>query len=262
MKLYRKRYTDFWKEIAQVDPYFGVLSHEKYLSSNLDNPTKQAFFETGERHVENVFKIFQQVWPDERHAPQNALDFGCGTGRITLALSQKCTEVTGIDVSPAMIAEAEKNQLAQEKKNIQFIVSPGEAPFLTETYDYIHSAMVFQHIHPKDGFVILDHLVDHLSPSGLAFIQLNYHTIETPMRRLFRKLNFTFPSIGKVFSPNSTYRFPMFDYDLGQVYSLLQNHRIKRIFSIAGESGPHQFVRLYLQKKPLPHKPEGSPKPS
>lgn len=39
-------------------------------------------------------------------APARALDLGCGTGSLTRILAQRCGEAVGVDLSPAMLAEA------------------------------------------------------------------------------------------------------------------------------------------------------------
>src|SRR5512135_913220 len=48
----------------------------------------------------------------DRHRIRTALDVGCGTGFHSLLLAQLGVEATGIDVSPAMIREAQRH--AQE----------------------------------------------------------------------------------------------------------------------------------------------------
>jgi len=46
------------------------------------------------------------------------LELGCGTGRLTLPLAQAGHEVTGIDLSPAMLARA-REKLAAEPRSVQ-----------------------------------------------------------------------------------------------------------------------------------------------
>ena len=40
-----------------------------------------------------------------RQPVASALDFGCGTGLLTLELAERCQTVTGLDTSPGMLAE-------------------------------------------------------------------------------------------------------------------------------------------------------------
>lgn len=43
------------------------------------------------------------------------LDFGCGIGRVAEAMAERGAHVTGIDISPAMIAEAERRAGGRER---------------------------------------------------------------------------------------------------------------------------------------------------
>src|SRR4051794_34341132 len=45
-------------------------------------------------------------------APKRILDIGCGTGSLSLLLAELGHEVSGIDLSPAMIAQAQRKALA------------------------------------------------------------------------------------------------------------------------------------------------------
>jgi hypothetical protein len=40
-----------WKRLGQIDPYFAVLSNDKYKSANIDSEAKLDFFASGVSHV-------------------------------------------------------------------------------------------------------------------------------------------------------------------------------------------------------------------
>jgi SAM-dependent methyltransferase len=61
------------------------------------------------------------------------LDIACGKGRHALAISEKGYDVTGIDISPAMIEEA--NKLEQE--NLHFYVHDMRLPFRINYFQYV-----------------------------------------------------------------------------------------------------------------------------
>ena len=54
----------------------------------------------------------------------DVLDVGCGTGRIAAALSLRCRAVVGLDVSPGMVAEAQRRH--GETANLRFAVTDGQ----------------------------------------------------------------------------------------------------------------------------------------
>ncbi len=244
-----KVYTAFWKKIGVTDPYFGVLTHPEYRSDQLDAAAKKAFYQSGEEHIDESLRTFREFWPNVNFSTGSALDFGCGTGRLSLALSKHFDEVVGVDVSAGMLAHANESKQEKGITNVTFKEVSGRAPFLDQKYDYIHTAMVFQHIHPTIGMPVLDHLLAHLKPGGSAFLHLTYHNLSTQKYQRRNYFNFTFPFIGKWFGRNTDYAFPMFDYDLNQVFALLQKHGIKRVHQMFDTSGSHQFVILYLRKR-------------
>lgn len=246
----KKGYTKFWKEIGQTDPYFGVLTHPEYRSDQFDANAKEAFFESGRLSVEYVFRKMKKVWPRKDIRPSNVLDFGCGTGRLSLALSSYGEQVTGVDVSEAMLTEAEKNKREQNISNVTFVNIPDCPPFLKEKYDFIYSEIVFQHIPTDKGMLTLDHLLDHLLPGGSAFLQLTYNNLSSPKEKRIQRFIFTFPRLGRLLTGSKDYFFPMFDYDLNKVFALFQKHDIHQVYQNFGSSGNHQFVKLYLNKRP------------
>ena len=65
-----------------------------------------------------------------------ALDIGCGIGRIERALATRLRHITGIDLSPAMIAEAKRRSAGVA--NIDFLLCNGrELPQFSAPFDLI-----------------------------------------------------------------------------------------------------------------------------
>jgi SAM-dependent methyltransferase len=66
-----------------------------------------------------------------------ALDIGCGIGRIERALAARLRHLTGIDLSPAMIAEAKRRSTGLA--NVDFLVCNGRAlpRFPTAAFDLV-----------------------------------------------------------------------------------------------------------------------------
>lgn len=59
------------------------------------------------------------------------LEFGSGTGEFAAAVSERCRLVYGVDISPVMLAYAEKKARARGRGNIRFI----NAGFLNYSHD-------------------------------------------------------------------------------------------------------------------------------
>ena len=61
------------------------------------------------------------------------LDVCCGTGRLAMELAQKCRHVTAVDISPRMLAFAEKQKKRQGIRNLDFVF--GDSTRLDECLD-------------------------------------------------------------------------------------------------------------------------------
>lgn len=109
-------------------------------------------------------------------APQQTiLDLGCGTGTLTAEL-QDYGQVTGMDASPDMIAEAR-----QHYPQLNFHVGNGLTLAPTPQYDIIFSNAVFHWI--PDHPTLLAHIFQALKPGGQLICEFggagNIQTIET-----------------------------------------------------------------------------------
>jgi len=70
-------------------------------------------------------------------AGMNVLDIGCGTGNYSLVLAQKGLKVTGIDISPQMLAQA-RAKAEKENLAIKFIIADAMAlPFPNNFFDRV-----------------------------------------------------------------------------------------------------------------------------
>lgn len=100
------------------------------------------------------------------------LDIGCGTGRnlsfIKDTLKKPGFQFFGIDYSIGCISYA-KSQY--KKMNITFIQHDGKiAPFPDESFDYIVSSHVLEHIPLKDAHIYISEISRILKKGGVAVI--------------------------------------------------------------------------------------------
>lgn len=80
----------------------------------------------------DVLAAWKKLLVDWQPKPTaNILDIGCGTGSLSLILAQQGHKVTGIDLSPKMIAQA-KVKAAKANLDIEFIVMGAERPNLPQ----------------------------------------------------------------------------------------------------------------------------------
>lgn len=155
-----------WKKFGVVDPYFGVVTHSKYHSWVMTEEARGQFFRTGEEHVRELIETLREINPG--FSPSRTIDFGCGVGRVTLPLASMSANVLGVDVSPGMLSEAQKNAGEQGISNITF------ATEVSGHFDLVHSYMVLQHISPRRGLSIVKDLISRLDLGGMVMLQFPY----------------------------------------------------------------------------------------
>ena len=102
--------------------------------------------------------FFLQRLPARR---RSALDVGCGSGILTLALSNHFERVWGLDKSEAMIELARERRSAE---NVAYARGDVEVTPLDRRFDLIVSHTTFHHL--EDPKTVLRRLAGHLEPGG------------------------------------------------------------------------------------------------
>ncbi len=221
-----------WEKWGRQDPYFGVLTDDRYRATNLDAAAKEEFFRTGVEHVDAIRDACRRYFGDDL-APDRALDFGCGTGRVLIPLAAVAGEVVGVDVSESMLAEAAANCAERSITNAVLELSDDALSRLSGPFDLIHSTIVFQHIPPKRGLAILERLLGLLAPGGLGIVHFTYareHRGRSPVpsplaRAVRRRLSWVKRNLIRRTSsrPSADPEMQMNTYDLRKVIYAIQS---------------------------------------
>src|SRR5581483_4472104 len=104
----------------------------------------------------------------------SALEIGCGPGRLMRPLSRHFREIHGVDVSDEMIRLAADNLRGIPTARVSRTDGANLACFADESFDFVHSYAVFQHIPSRD--VVLSYLAEAhrvLRPEGILRCQIN-----------------------------------------------------------------------------------------
>src|SRR5437764_2669362 len=95
-----------------------------------------------------------------------ALDVGCGTGLLARTLASRCAHVTGIDLSPVMVAEAGRRSAGVG--NVDYMVGDVmTAPIGDGGFDLVATIAVLHHLPLAPA---LARLRDLLRPGGLLLV--------------------------------------------------------------------------------------------
>jgi SAM-dependent methyltransferase len=157
-----------WEDLSRLDPLWAVLSDP---SKRFGGWRLEEFFASGERDVVDFLETCDRHGlPAARTA---ALDFGCGVGRLTRALSTRFNHCTGVDISEPMIDLA--RDLNRDTAGCEFRLNDRDdlALFEDESFDFVLSHIVLQHVPGPDAILrYVGELARVLRPGGALLFQL------------------------------------------------------------------------------------------
>ena len=157
-----------WEQLGQDDPLWAVIS----------DPAKRRrgwglaeFLATGTTDVDRYRGLLQRLacCPGRfRHV----LDFGCGVGRLSRCWAAWADQVTGVDVSKAMIEQAEA--INHDQPKLHFLHNPATdlALLSDRTFDLVFSHICLQHIPWPLAQGYLIEFARVAAPGGLVTFQL------------------------------------------------------------------------------------------
>ncbi len=248
---------DAWRAWGERDPYYAVITDPKFRAGKLTEAAKQEFFESGRQSLGYVLSCCQ-AYLGATPAPGRALDFGCGVGRVALPMAERFAQVVGVDVSPAMLAEAARNAAAGGQSNLTWVGSDDALSAVTGQFDLVHSAITLQHIDVARGRRLFQRLVDLIAPGGFGAIQVTYgktHFAQTfgqpdkpqhkqsVTRRLFSR------SASFVRRPSgSDPEMQMNAYNLSELAFILHAGGIQRFHTEFSDHGGELGVFYFMQK--------------
>jgi SAM-dependent methyltransferase len=163
-----------WDAHATADPLWAVLAFPERRGGRW---TLQDFMKTGEREIALLFHRFAAL---QLPAPQGqALDFGCGVGRLTQALARRVPRVVGADISPVMIDLARRLNRYSDRVEYICTAETGLETLPAATFHLIYSNIVLQHVPADVSVRYLGEFFRLLGPDGLLVFQLPSH-LESP----------------------------------------------------------------------------------
>jgi 2-polyprenyl-3-methyl-5-hydroxy-6-metoxy-1,4-benzoquinol methylase len=123
------------------------------------------------RAIDLCQRLALQRWLRVR-AGMRVLDVGCGVGRWSRLLAARGASVTGIDLSPTMIAEARRRADARTLRGrCRFLVQDLSALQADEKFDLVLSVTVLQHILDAAALrTALQRMVAHLEEDGMLIL--------------------------------------------------------------------------------------------
>jgi ubiquinone/menaquinone biosynthesis C-methylase UbiE len=168
-----------WDSLGHSNPMWAILTTPQ--SQHWD---PEEFFSTGEQEVATEFAYLESL--DIEWGRGRALDFGCGLGRLTQPLADRFDEAVGVDIAASMIEGARTAN--KRGSRCQFVLNERDdlTVFPDETFDFVFSLLVLQHMPPTLSERYMAEFVRVLKPGGIGYFQMTEYS-RNPVRRFLMK---------------------------------------------------------------------------
>lgn len=178
----RRTYEDWGGE----DPMYAVLTRHDRKGGRWD---EEEFFALGREEIAGVMSYLDGLDIDVRGG--RFLDFGCGVGRLTQAMADHASRVTGVDIAESMVEAA--RSFNRHGDRVEYVVnaSPDLSLFDDETFDFVYSNITLQHVPPRFGRVYIREFFRVVRPGGCVLFQMRGGPRVEPgtLRALLYRLN-------------------------------------------------------------------------
>lgn len=216
-----------WDGLGRTDPLWAILAYPERHRGGWDGH-EDDFFATGRQAVDEVMAMLGRVGATPA-AMHRAMDFGCGAGRLTQGLAGHFERADGVDIAASMVELARRHNRAGDRVEYHLNEAPDLALFEDDTFDFLLSIIVLQHIPNELKTGYLAEFVRVLRPGGIAAFTVPSHgdwSIEGIVRRL----------------PNSwqnVYRRRRYGYDDVMEFHPLKRSRVEAALRAAGAEVVH-----------------------
>jgi ubiquinone/menaquinone biosynthesis C-methylase UbiE len=221
-----------WRRLGELDPYYGVLRTDALKNAKITDNKKEQFFASGVKHMRICLDVASKRF--NFNPGGKALDFGCGVGRLTCAMAPHFSEVIGLDISPGMLTEARIESKKRGWNNILYDLSTEDSRFATNTYDFIHTYIVLQHIPVPNGENIIEKMLASLKVDGVGAIHITYRTSQGRLTSSAREAIKNFLPLRTV---GNLLRGKRWNYPTMQ----MNNYKLSKIFDIFSAQGINEF---------------------
>jgi SAM-dependent methyltransferase len=236
-----------WKKWGDRDPYYGVLASDEFKLDAITPAAKNAFFSSGLSHVNRVLSVAEDHYGQSER--RQALDFGCGAGRLVVGLASRFNSVTGVDVSPGMLDAAARDCKERAISNVQFFLSDDQLSLVQGKFDFVHSFLTLQHIPQDRGEVIISRLLQLLEPAGVIAVHVPFARHDSAAKQALHAARKSFVPINVLVNllKRRSWDHPFMQmnmYDMNRLLRLFTDSGISEVFVEIADVG--DFVSAFV----------------
>jgi ubiquinone/menaquinone biosynthesis C-methylase UbiE len=227
-----------WHQLGQTAPMEHIFAPPRMRGKNWD---PEAFFASGRQEVERVSRHFHTLGLS--FSGGQALDFGCGLGRVTQALVPSFEVVHGIDIAPSMLEQAQKYNQYGDQCRYHLNQREDLQRFADNSFDAVYSIITLQNMEPHYARDYIIEFTRILAPGGLLLFQLPSrpltlrHTLKELIPEPFRDWLYRLKYRDRP-------RLEIHGIRRKKVIELLESHRIK-ILDIQPDRGAYRKWSSY-----------------
>ena len=227
-----------WERWAKTDPYYAVLTSDKYHADQMDERQRREFFTSGDEDVERILRVCQERFEGCEFG--SVLDLGCGVGRLVIPFAKRFNAVVGVDVSPSMLEICRANCFEYGCGNVELVLSDDELSRVDGEFDLVHSYIVLQHIVVPKGLKLIRSLMRKTKKAGILAIHVPIHRRAGIHRKVSNYLRRNLLPVNHVFNilferPVSEPLMQMNVYNINDIISLGHEHGFLDFFLYFGE---------------------------
>lgn len=164
------RIGEAWTAFGDSEPHWSVLVSDDFRQENLAANIDR-FYNSGHADIAVHLNFLRRAGLPVSF--DTALDFGCGVGRLTLAMAPYARQVTGIDISRPHLHLAVERAREQAITNVGFDAIASVADLdRYRRFDLVISRIVLQHNPPPIMAALYAKLLGALAPMGVAIVQM------------------------------------------------------------------------------------------
>lgn len=156
-----------WNQRAREDAHY-------YVAFGGRDQDEASFLATAADVLRSIEAQLKRLPANANRRAWRALEIGCGPGRLVKPLSRHFGEIHGVDVSDEMIRLARERLADIPHAHFHATNGASLAQFANDSFDFIYSYAVFQHIPSRD--VVLEYMRETarvLKPGGVFHGQFN-----------------------------------------------------------------------------------------
>ncbi len=241
------RWIRQWDRLGAIDPYWAVLTDPNKKGGLWSH---DEFFATGEFEISNLFNDLQKL--GITFNTSTALDFGCGVGRLSRALSSRFIEVIGVDISSSMLKEATATN--EHLPNIKFLRIDGStlSQLADNSIDFVYSNISLQHSPRRIQIAAIQEFLRVLKPRGIAVFHAPTFERKNLISLLHRILPTRILNLGRIILHGYNRVMEMHPLDQRDVKRILVANRAKLLHQERSPCAGDAFIsyRYIIRKAP------------